>query len=85
MDAYENPFFLIAVQYALPDMLKAIVTDLGVHPNSTNRIGRTMLIMASYACDAKKIQTLADLGADVNLGDSNGTREIPNPKMREMY
>ena len=79
LDAYENPFFLVAVQYGLPDMLKTIVTDLGVHPNSANRIGRTMLIMASYACHAEKIQTLVDLGADVNLGDSNGTREFPNP------
>ena len=84
-NALDYPFFLVAAGCGSPDMVKTIVTDLGVHPNSTNRIGSTMLIVASYGFHAETIQTLVDLGADVNLADNNGTREIPNPKIREMY
>ena len=53
-------------------MLKTVVNDLGVHPNTSSDIGRTMMIMASMRGDLEKLKTLADLGADVNQADNNG-------------
>ena len=62
-------------------MLKSIITDFGVNPNSSTERGVTMMILASYDGSVIKLETLADLGADVNQADNNGKTVIPKSKV----
>ena len=73
------PFYIFATEEGSLDILKTIVTDVGVHPNSTNYCGMTMMIAASYYGRVDKLKTLVDLGADVNQADKNGG--TLNPKV----
>ena len=40
-----------------------------------------MMILASYDGSVIKLETLADLGADVNQADNNGKTVIPKSKV----
>ena len=78
LDHDSNPFFLFAARHSSASLIETVVNDLGVHPDSASKIGRTMMIMASFRGHVKKLKTLADLGADVNKADNNGRTIMPS-------
>ena len=53
-------------------MLKTVITDLGVEPNSANRVGTTMMLAACRGGNTRILKALAELGADINQADHNG-------------
>ena len=80
LDQHDTPFFLFVARHGSPSLLQTIVNDMGVDPNSTSGIGRTMMAMESLRGNLKKLQTLVELGADVNKPDNNGTTTILSNK-----
>ena len=80
LDQHGNPFFLLLTRHGPPSLLRTVVKDLGVHPNSANGIGHTMLAMESLRGNTKKLQTLVDLGANVNQADNNGMALFSRPR-----
>lgn len=75
-DSYGWNAFLHAVNAGQVDKVRFLASRYGFDPNVRDRRGITALMIAAAKGDIVMMDTLVELGADMNVADSDGWRPI---------